>query len=170
MTSDLVILKEEMQKLAKLPRATYNEVTGVSVYHIATKAFPYDSIGGSVITGMGSPGKITSDDKILSEVNRFFDQNTNYGYVDFHTHSVGTIEEYGEHYAYNFSDADESQIRKNGLDNPDYRQMLITPKRVRLVRYDRRTDSIIDLPIPRQVDVKVLYTLREYISRFLDVL
>ena len=170
MTSDLVILKEEMQKLAKLPRATYNEVTGVSVYHIATKAFPYDSIGGSVITGMGGPGSVTQDDKILSEVNRFLGQNHNYGYVVFHTHSIGTIEEYGEYYAYNFSDTDESRIRKNGLDDADYREMLITPKRVRLIRYDRRTDSIVDLRIPRQVDSDTLRLVREYVSRFLDVL
>lgn len=119
---------------------------------------------------MGRSETVTSDDKVLSKVNRFFSQNHNYGYVDFHTHSTGTIEEFGEHYVYNFSDGDKRAIKRNGLDNPDYRHMLITPERVKLVRYDRRTDSIVDLPIPRQVDSDMLRLLREYVSRSLDLL
>lgn len=170
MTHELIILREELEKLAKLPTITEDEIEGICLYNKATNSLPYDSIGGSVITERGKPGKVTSDGRILSNVNKFLEQNPNYGYVEFHTHSTGTIKMFGNKYNYALSDGDVPEIRSATLDDPDYRHLLITPKLLRLVRYDRRTDSIVELPIPRQVDLDLLYQLREYISRSLNLL
>ena len=175
MIHELVILQEDMEKLKRLSTITEDEVTGVCLYHIATDLFPYDSIGGTVITGRGNPGGVITDEKIREDVNRFLELSTNYGYVDFHTHSVGTIR-IDDTYAYDFSeDPDIISIKRKGLNDPDYRHLLITPRRTRLVRYNIRTDSIVDLPTPRQFNSrhknsKTLYLLREYISRWIDLL
>lgn len=170
MIHELIILQEELEKLAKLPRVTEDEFQGTCLYHRAIDSFLYDSIGGSVITGRGSPGTVTSDKNVLRKVNGFLEQNPNYGYVEFHTHSIGTIRRFGDRYNFEFSPGDIDMIKESASDYPDYRHMLITPKKIKLVRYDRTTNSIVDLPIPRQVNLDMLYQLRSYISKSLELL
>jgi len=55
--------------------------------------------------------------------------NPDYNYVEFHTHSRGTIETFGQYYARSFSKGDLKVIEDKLKRSRDYVSMLVIPRR-----------------------------------------
>jgi len=81
-----------------------------------------------VITGEGTPGRVESLEEGRLMVEEFLKRNPNYDYIEFHTHSVGTLRDYGEDYGWEFSDIDRQNINEAVAEKSNYIQMLVTPK------------------------------------------
>jgi len=80
------------------------------------------------MTGIGDEGHVQAATGRLEVLNEFFRRNTNYHYVEFHTHSQGTIHTFGEYYADHFSEGDRISLNDKLRDDERYLHLLVTPK------------------------------------------
>lgn len=80
------------------------------------------------MTGAGTAGKVEQIPKGIEVANIFLENNRSYKPIQFHTHSRGTLNMYGEAYAWNFSAQDISFIDEQLKQNPSYLALLATPK------------------------------------------
>lgn len=71
-------------------------------------------------------------DQLNSRLMQEFLSQTNYVFLDSHTHSEGSVARYGEYVASNFSYGDLYEFAKTRRTNPQYLHLLITPKRLLL--------------------------------------
>ncbi len=102
-----------------------------------------DYVAYMYITGTGPPLCVPGDIRRNMVVNTFLERNPDYRFVDFHTHSKGTIAKYGKYYLSNFSPGDEEAIRDSFKNNPDYRHLLVTPARFKLVGRNPHTGEVV---------------------------
>jgi len=107
------------------------------------------------LTGEGSPSAVENDQNRTARIHRLMDGNPRIGHLHFHTHSKGTIQRHGNHYAYHFSGehngtADMEAIRQGKeLEGNDYFELLFTyqptnPPRLGVIHSEDRN---IDLAI-----------------------
>lgn len=80
------------------------------------------------VTGIGSEGKVQSEEMKSKAVFGFLKENPEYNFIKFHTHTVGTVEQFGDKYAREFSQGDISGIKERLKDDPHYMAMLVTPE------------------------------------------
>lgn len=87
-----------------------------------------------VFSGSGTEGNVSPAKSIVNAVNELLDNYPRYRFIDFHTHSVGTIRNHGDYYANNWSDGDLQNFKDQG---EGYTAMLVTPEKVLLKRNGR---------------------------------
>lgn len=83
------------------------------------------------ITGSGSEGYVKSDSKKIRVFNKFMEESDTDGFIEFHTHSQGTINQFGQYYAKNFSEGDMRTFQQMKSEDPRYISMLFTPTRIK---------------------------------------
>jgi|GEM_PF-1497454 len=87
-----------------------------------------------VFSGSGTEGNVSPAKSIVNAVNELLDNHARYRFIDFHTHSVGTVRNHGDYYANNWSDGDLQNFKDQG---EGYTAMLVTPEKVLLKRNGR---------------------------------
>ncbi len=131
---------------AKLGRLTQivQEVKGVLLYR---PHGDYCLLEYMFMTGIGNEGQVQAAQGRLGIVNEFFKRNNQYHGVEFHTHSKGTIHQFGEYYADHFSDGDRISLNDKLRDDERYLHLLVTPKTKLLYGNDNpRLINIEDFP------------------------
>lgn len=123
--SRVVILPKELDSRLDTLTSLKEEVKGVMFYRPLEKYCPLEYL---FMTAVGNEGHVKVIPERLEVVNEFFRMNPTYHYVEFHTHSVGTINTYGQYYARNFSEGDKSSLQGKLNDDPNYLHLLVTPK------------------------------------------
>lgn len=126
-----VLLPRELERRLDTLAKVEQEVGGVLLYRQKEIYCPLEKL---FITGVGSVGNVQSIPERMEIVNEFFKRNTNYRFVKFHTHSVGTIRECGEYFATHFSQQDIEGVEGDGgmkqrlREDSKYIAMLVTPE------------------------------------------
>ncbi len=138
-----VILPTDIANSLHETASIYNEIIGVALYR---KEDDYCLIDTFSLTGVGDSFNASDDPARLAVLNRFLKLNPSYGFIHTHTHSKGTIRDYGEHVARGFSGRDMQEIEKNIAENRDYMAMLITPEGIALEGYDDPQLIVTDFP------------------------
>ena len=124
MTRTVVLPQELSDRLDKLVMAK-EEINGCLFYRRKQDFCPLEYL---FATGIGTEGHVQSAPERIHVVNEFLNINPEYNFVKFHTHSTGTIKEYGDYYAMNFSQGDLAEFKSQFKDNPEYIALLATPK------------------------------------------
>ena len=126
MTKTVILPKELEDRLDKLAVLT-DEVHGILFYRptLTGDLCPVEYL---FLTGTGTEGSVVSIDERIEIANEFFKVHPEYKYIEFHTHSTGTIQRFGEHYATHFSEGDLANIRARLDEDQNYIAMLVTPK------------------------------------------
>jgi hypothetical protein len=132
MARHVLITKNLEAKLDSLPDLK-EEVSGVLLYREKNGCCVVEYI---FLTGADEEGYVDIRSERADIINEFFKMNPDYNYVEFHTHSRGTIEKYGQHYARNFSPGDLKVLRDKSDNSSDYMSMLITPEKKLLYGID----------------------------------
>lgn len=87
-----------------------------------------------ILGGGVSDENTTHDRTRLESINIFLTENPRYRFVEFHTHTERTVQQYGGQYARDLSEGDKTTILDNyGSDN-SYRHLLVTPETLRLYK------------------------------------
>jgi len=120
-----VILPQELDEKLQALTSLREESNGVLLYRQRDNIC---SVRALYMTGLGSAGHVQSDSRKVEIVNRFFEKYPNYKYVKFHTHTIGTIRQYGDWYAEHFSKGDTDGYIEQLRDNSEFIAMLVTPK------------------------------------------
>ena len=124
-TSDgikVLISEEDHRKLKELALNYVEEVAGSLLCRKDGNRW----IGLKIImSGSGSEENVSVDSNVSEAVKDLVSNYSKYRFVDFHTHSIGTIHEYGPKYAKGWSDWDKRNIKNAG---EGYIGMLITPE------------------------------------------
>jgi len=81
----------------------------------------------NISTGRGTPSHVEPQQDKLDVLHQFMEDNPEYRGIVYHTHSEGTLDEFGEVYSHNFSPGDISSIE--GTKPPQYEdwELLFTP-------------------------------------------
>jgi len=121
--SNLATLQEEVNGVL-----LYRPSTGTRTDNIAQTPdgdlCPVEEI---YMTAVGSAGHVIADPDELRVLNEFFQKNQDYRFIKFHTHSKGTLEQFGEQFATSFSSGDiEAYDEQIERDNR-FIGMLVTP-------------------------------------------
>ncbi len=136
-----VILPSEINKRLDKLATLKEEVNGILLYRSQREYCPIEQ---SFMLGVGSAGHVQAQLERLEVANEFLRRNRNYNFVRFHTHSRGTIENFGNYYAKYFSAQDISEIKKEIMRNPDHIEMLVTPETKLLSGIDNPHLIIVD--------------------------
>lgn len=116
-------LSERLDGLTKVE----DEMNGVLFYKPQnTESTQYCPLIKLFLTGVGSPGHVISEPQRIEIVNDFLRANSEYSFVKFHTHSVGTIRLYGNYYSSNFSEGDIQSYNEQIRFDPNFIGMLVT--------------------------------------------
>jgi hypothetical protein len=106
--------------------ADLNEETdGILLYTRHGEICP---ITGIFMTGVGTAGHVKSAPERIEIAIEFFRANPAYQCAKFHTHSKGTIERFGRHYASHFSPEDTEIMRDQMRADRDFMALLVTPE------------------------------------------
>lgn len=132
MPRKVILPTEVSNNLDNLVNIT-EEVSGVLFYRPTAD---YCAVESMFILGVGLPNKVIDDEHRLKVTNTFFQQNPEYHYIKFHTHSKQTIYRYGEYFAENFSSQDLNEINKNIKLDKYFMAILVTPKIKLIMGYD----------------------------------
>lgn len=84
------------------------EISGVLLYQEIGDACIIESF---FLTGGDDPGSVKPRQERIEIINEFFRLCPNYKYIEFHTHSKGTIQAYGDQFARSFSREDMGVIK-----------------------------------------------------------
>lgn len=121
-----ILLPGELEKRLDDLTTANQEVNGVLFYRqMPNQDCLVDQI---FMTGVGSKGHVQALPERVEIVNAFLERFAHYSFIKFHTHSNGTIAEFGRYYAFNFSSSDEKIIETQLRDDPRYMALLVTPE------------------------------------------
>ncbi len=123
MTRTIILPTELENKLNNLTNLV-EEVDGVLLYRRLGDYCPIEAL---FMTGVGNVEHVRAQPERIKVANEFFRENPDYRFVKFHTHSKGTIDTFGVHYATNFSSGDIDVIKEMLRDDPEFIAMLVTP-------------------------------------------
>ena len=133
-------IKERLTDLAKISK---DEADGVLFYSIIPKTVrvPYDNFGGLYekkvasfdyfvegvfMTGCGTSMRVRPLEERVKVANKFLEDNKNYGFAKFHTHTEETCRTNLRN-AYYFSRGDKEGMDRQLRDNPWFIELLFTP-------------------------------------------
>lgn len=123
-----VVLPSELSiRLGKLTKLK-EEIKGALFYQDIRNHPDYCILEDMFMTAVGDEGHVQAEPQRLEVVNEFFARNPQYRYVEFHTHSYGTLAKFGMYYARNFSGGDMDSIRDKFAHDEGYIHMLVIPK------------------------------------------
>lgn len=120
-----VLLPREIESRLDSLTGLVEEVNGILLYR---QQKDYCPIEATFMTGVGNEGHVQSTSDRMEIANEFFKRNPDYQFVKFHTHSKGTIDKFGDHYARHFSQGDIDGIKEQLSHDRDFMAMLITPE------------------------------------------
>lgn len=106
------------------------EVQGAFIYR---KLNPKEDNSGDIfvsthfITGYGTRDNVQAQPSRHNALEKFLRYNKEFDYTIFHTHSRGTIEEYGDLYLTRFSEGDMRGIREVMEKHSGWWEILVTP-------------------------------------------
>ncbi len=123
MSRKVIISREINEKLDNFSQFE-EEVNGVLLYKVRYPEIC--EVGSLFMTGVGTVGHVTSHPERVDIVNEFFRINPEYGYIKFHTHSIGTIQQFGDYYARHFSQKDIELMQKQIQSDDRFIAMLVT--------------------------------------------
>ncbi len=124
MVRDVLISKGLEAQLDSLT-SLGEEVSGVLFYREQNGCCVVENM---FLTGGDEAGYVDIRSERADIVNEFLKVNPDYNYVEFHTHSRGTVEKYGQHYARAFSEGDMGAFQEKLNNSIDYMSMLVTPE------------------------------------------
>lgn len=119
------VLSDRLDELAKLE----NETNGVLFYRNRGNQENECPCEGIYITNVGTEGHVQAPADKINLINQFLQRNPEYRFIKFHTHTIGTIRRYGQHYATNFSEGDIAGIKAQLKAEREFIALLITPER-----------------------------------------
>ena len=136
-----VFLPRDMETKLNTLTGLVEEVNGILLYRPKGDCCPLEAL---FMTGIGSEGHVRSAPKRMEIVNEFFSKNPDYRFIKFHTHSKGTIEKFGNHYAQHFSQGDFDGIQEQLKHDRDFMAMLATPETKILYGIDEPELIVVD--------------------------
>lgn len=125
MTRRVVALPREIERRLNNFTALELEVNGVIFYQPREELCPLETL---FVMGIGTEEQVRSSPERLQVANEFLRINPQYHYVEFHTHSEGTIGRYGDYYAGHFSNGDFATMKSKLRDDQRYIHLLATPR------------------------------------------
>ena len=114
------------EKLANELKSLTNQENEICGYAFANEDGDKIRVKIANLTGEGNPGKVKDDTNKLENVQKYLDKHPEDIPVIFHTHSEGTRKNYLPKYMYEFSEADEENMKRN-LEGVF---MLVTPETI----------------------------------------
>ncbi len=142
MPNPVVMSKNVANKLANL--TVFEQETNGFILYLTLKGT--DFVSSAYMGGVGGSGHVGASEESRSIVEGVQNKLGNSGYIEFHTHSRGTIAQFGRHYATNFSSGDLESIKASSHADPNYRHLLVTPERMMLARYDADARNLAGIP------------------------
>lgn len=139
--SRVIVLPREIEKRLKILTSLKEESNGVLFYRNREGYCAVESI---YMTGVGSEGYVQADSTKVRIINRFLEENPDYRFVKFHTHTKGTLVQFGEKYARQFSKGDISVIKEQFKHDPGFIAMLVTPETILLSGLDNPKLSVVE--------------------------
>lgn len=116
---------EEMQRFARTYR---EEVCG----HLICRKEGNELVAlKMLLSGSGTEGNVSPDKAYINAVNDLLEEYPRYRFIDFHTHSVGTIQKHGPEFAEGWSRRDMQNFEDQG---EGYTGMLATPQTIKVER------------------------------------
>ncbi len=124
-----VYIPEKIHSYLKFETQQDAENQGVLVYREHPGADNEDDIfiEYKLPTGRGTPGRVEPQQEKLDVLHQFMEDNPEYRGIVYHTHSEGTLEEFGEIYGHNFSPGDMPQISSEKPSGYEDWELLVTP-------------------------------------------
>ena len=110
-----------MESLAQMDE----EISGVLLYR---QYGDFCAVEGIFLTGGGDAGSVEPEKERVEVLNKFLRMNPEYRFVEFHTHSKGTLKAYGNRYARSFSFGDIRAIHSQLERDSQYMHLLVTPE------------------------------------------
>ncbi len=140
MARTIVLPYEINDKVTNLAAKLQEEVCGVLLYTQHQELCPVEYL---FITGAGKVNQVSTLPTRLAVLNEFYKLVPAMKYVEFHTHSAGTIRDCGEYYARNFSGQDQQMMLERFSDDPAYLHLLFTPVKKILASCDDSQATVI---------------------------
>ena len=140
----IFIDKDFLQSIQNAARNYNEEISGIFVCRREGKDW---TVVKTIQTGIGTEGSVSPDESRIQAVNELIENYAKYRLVEFHTHSIGTIERHGPGYAHEWSKIDHQNFKEQG---EGYIGVLVTPEKVlvkgnkgdpRLQTFDRKSSS-----------------------------
>jgi hypothetical protein len=124
-----VYIPEKINEYLKFESRQEAESQGVLVYREHSRAGNEGDIfvEYKIPTGRGTPGQVESQQEKLDVLHQFMEENPEYRGIVYHTHSEGTLDEFGEVYGHNFSPGDMASIEDTKPPKYDDWELLFTP-------------------------------------------
>ena len=151
MARTVVLPREIDTKTTTLASRLQEEVHGVLLYSPVQTLCPIDYL---LVTGIGTQSHVQALPRRLDLLNEFFRRNPGYNFVKFHTHSQGTINEFGEYFTNNFSSGDIRSYEEQLKTNHDFIGMVVTPRTKLLYAPDNPTIRVVD-GFPQDANVRI---------------
>lgn len=114
-------MESKLESLAHLDE----EISGVLLYR---QYGDFCAVEGIFLTGGGDAGSVEPEKERVEVLNEFLRMNPEYRFVEFHTHSKGTLKAYGDQYARSFSFGDIRAIQGQIERDSQYMHLLVTPE------------------------------------------
>ena len=139
--SRTIILPQEIEDKLQALTSLKEESNGILLYRRQGDLCPIEAL---YMTGVGSPGHVQADPEKMEVANQFFKTHSDYRCVKFHTHTKGTIAQFGEQYAREFSEKDIEGIQEQLHHDREFIAMLVTPEKRLLSGIDNPQLHIVD--------------------------
>ncbi|MGV8086247.1 MAG: hypothetical protein ACP5N1_01325 [Candidatus Woesearchaeota archaeon] len=136
-----VLLPNELDGRLDTLTNLVEEINGILLYRQNGIYCPIEAL---FMTGIGSAGHVQSQSDRMEIANEFFKRNPDYKFVKFHTHSRGTIEKFGSHYARHFSQGDIDGMKEQLRYDKNFMAMLVTPETKLLSGIDNPKLLVVD--------------------------
>ncbi len=163
MTRRVVALPREIEKRLNNFTALELELNGVIFYQPREELCPLETL---FVMGVGTEERVQSSPERLEVANEFLRINPQYHYVEFHTHSEGTIRRYGDYYATHFSPGDFATMRNKLRDDQRYIHLLATPRMKLIFGVDNPELVVLnDFPGYRERSLRVNQAIDEIARR-----
>lgn len=118
--------KEFLSNIQHAARNYNEEISGILVCRKEGKDW---TVVKTLQTGIGTEGSVSPDTSRLQAANELIENYAKYRLVEFHTHSVGTVNRHGQQFARGWSETDIENFKDQG---EGYIGMLVTPEKVLL--------------------------------------
>lgn len=147
----IIQLPTDLSELLFAMANEQNEVNGVLFFRREGIYGPVDYL---MLTGEGDISNTSPDEQRLDVAQTFLDNFPEYGFVQFHTHSSGTISQFPS-VARSFSDGDRRSIEQILEKNPEYLHLLATPE--------------VQIMYGQTDDVELINSSNEYLNRSANI-
>ena len=142
-----IVLPEEFYAVTEQMCQGERETRGVLLINKQNEAYAKNRLAVEAIIpiGYGSPDHVFPDDAKLNAINRLLQENQEtIGAIDFHSHTIGTVSQYGSYYGENFSGGDNQSL-VNGVDRVRlYKHVLFTPTNILTFGMDNPQFAVAD--------------------------